>query len=361
MTLLSHAKMGSLPAVEARPRASRRTDLITLALATWMNIGGQVDGWAHGAYNLDSEGIFTPWHAMLYSGFVACAAWICWQAVRGRDRDRRGLSAPPAGYGLGVVGVAIFAVGGVGDLTWHAFFGIEQDIAALLSPTHLLLLVGGMLIESIPLRAAWAARDDRDSRTLRTFLLPLLSLALLVVDASFFLSYFSAFANLAPTTSSAPELHGIGSALITNVVLMVPTLLLLRRWHPPFGATTVLFGVTAVLTSALTGFATAITIVPAVIGGLATDTAIRRMRPTPARPETWTAFAMLVAAALWSAYFLTLQLTLGLAWEVELAPGLVVLNSLAAFALARLAAGCPERHADTQPAAGTTLTGTHDR
>lgn len=84
------------------------------------------------------------------------------------------------------------------------------------------------------------------------------------------------------------------------------------------------------------------------------------MRPTPARPWTWTAFAMLVAAALWSAYFLTLQLSLGLAWEVELAPGLVVLNSLAAFALARLAAGCPERHAHTQPATGSTPTDTHD-
>jgi hypothetical protein len=359
MTLLSQARMGSLPAVAVRPRASRRTDLITLALATWMNIGGQVDGWAHGAYNLDSEGIFTPWHAMLYSGFVACAAWICWQAVRGRDHDRRGLAALPAGYGLGLVGVGIFAVGGVGDLTWHAIFGIEQDTAALLSPTHLLLLVGGMLIESIPLRAAWAARDDRDCGSLRTFLLPLLSLALLVVDASFFLSYFSSFANLAPTTSAA-ELHGIASALITNVVLLVPTLLLLRRWRPPFGAITVLFGVTAVLTSGLTGFVTAITIVPAVIGGLAADTAVRRLRPTPAEPRTWTGFAMLVAAGVWSAYFLTLELTLGLAWEVELAPGLVVLNSLAAFALARLAAGCPERHTDTQPATGTTPIGTHD-
>ena len=53
----------------------------------------------------------------------------------------------------------------------------------------------------------------------------------------------------------------------------------------------------------------------------------------------------------------TLELALGLAWEVELAPGLVVLNSLAAFALARLGAGCPERAhavpATSDPRAGT--------
>lgn len=357
MTLLSHARLGELPLAKDRPRAPRRVDVITLALATWMNIGGQVDGWAHGAFDLETEGIFTPWHAMLYSGFVACAGWICWQAVRAWTRDPRGLDALPAGYGLGLVGVGIFAIGGVGDLTWHGIFGIEQGTAALLSPTHLLLLVGGMLIESIPLRAAWASPDDRDGRSLRVFLLPLLSMTLLIVDASFFLSYFSAFTTLAPTTSGAAELHGIGSALITNVVLLVPVLLLLRRWHTPFGAITVAFGVTAVLTSGLTGFVTAITVVPAIIGGLVADVAIRRLHPSPAEPGTWSVFAMVVAAGLWSAYFVTLELALGLAWEVELAPGLVVLNSLAAFALARLGAGCPERAhavpATSDPRAGT--------
>jgi hypothetical protein len=342
MTVLAHARPGALKVVHG-PRASRRIDIITLVLAMWMNIGGQVDGWAHGHYNLETEGIFTPWHALFYSGFVACGAWVCWQVIRTRD-DRR--VTVPAGYGLGLVGLGIFAVGAVGDLTWHTIFGIEQDVAALLSPTHLMLLVGSMLIESIPLRAAWAARDERDSTSLRTFLVPLLSLSLLVVDASFFLSYFSAFANLAPTISGTSELHGIGSALITNVVLLVPTLLLLRRWHPPFGAITVLFGVVAVLTSGLTGFVTGVTIVPALLGGLATDIAIRRLRPSPAQPGTWTAFSMLAPAALWSAYYLTLQLSSGLVWDVELAPGLVVLNSLVGFALALLVAGCSERLAD---------------
>jgi hypothetical protein len=339
MSVVSRARGGALSPAEDRPRASRRTDLITLALATWMNIGGQVDGWAHGAYDLSSEGIFTPWHALFYSGFIACAAWIGWIVLRTQREGGRGLAALPAGYGLGLVGLAIFAVGGVGDLTWHTLLGIEQDLAALLSPTHLLLLVGGMLIESIPLRSAWAARDDRDAASLWTFLLPLLSMALLVVDASFFLSYFSAFANLAPTTSEAAELHGVGSALITNIVLLTPTLILLRRWLPPFGAITVLYTVVAVLTSALTGFATAITVLPAVLAGLITDVAIRRLDPAPARPGSWTTFAMVVPAAVWSAYYITLAVTYGLAWEIELAPGLVILNSLAGFALARLTAG----------------------
>jgi hypothetical protein len=346
MTMLANARIGALTAVPDRPRASRRTDIITLVLAMWMNIGGQVDGWAHGHYDLETEGIFTPWHALFYSGFLACAAWVCWQVIRAQDKGPKALTKVPAGYGLGLVGVGLFAVAAIGDLTWHTIFGIEHDVAALLSPTHLMLLVGSMLIESIPLRAAWAASDDRDSTSLRTFLLPLLSMSLLVIDASFFLSYFSAFANLAPTIPEASELHGIGSALITNVVLLVPTLLLLRRWQPPFGAITVLFGVVAVLTSGLTGFVTAVTIVPALLGGLAADMAIRRLHPSPAQSGAWTAFAMLVPVTLRSTYYLTLELSSGLIWAVELAPGLVVLNSLGALALARLAAGCPERLTD---------------
>jgi hypothetical protein len=49
---------------------------------------------------------------------------------------RRALSA---GYGLSLLGALIFIVGIMGDLVWHTLFGIEVDLVALLSPTHLLL------------------------------------------------------------------------------------------------------------------------------------------------------------------------------------------------------------------------------
>jgi hypothetical protein len=40
-------------------------------------------------------------------------------------------------------------------MAWHLVFGIETDVAALLSPTHLLLATGAALIVAGPLRAAW--------------------------------------------------------------------------------------------------------------------------------------------------------------------------------------------------------------
>jgi WD40 repeat protein len=45
-------------------------------------------------------------------------------------------------------------VAGVGDMIWHSIFGIELEVDALFSPTHLMLFTGGILIVSGPLRAA---------------------------------------------------------------------------------------------------------------------------------------------------------------------------------------------------------------
>ncbi len=55
----------------------------------------------------------------------------------------------------GGAGAAVFLIGGALDLLWHTLFGIERGVDALLSPTHLLLATGGILIVTGPLRAAW--------------------------------------------------------------------------------------------------------------------------------------------------------------------------------------------------------------
>lgn len=131
-------------------------------------------------------------------------------------------------------------------------------------------------------------------------------------------------------------LQGIGSALVTNVVLLGPALFLLKRWQPPFGTFTVLFTVVAGLMNVITGFSTAVTILPALVGGLAADVLTRRLRPSVTHPGALTTVAVLVPAALWTAYYLTLAVAYGLTWDIELPTGLIILNCLAGFALARL-------------------------
>jgi hypothetical protein len=319
----------------ARPRASRATDVVMLVLATWLVGGAFVDAWAH-ANLAELETFFTPWHAVLYSGYAACAAWISWQVVRAQDRGGRGLAGVPVAYGLGLVGLAVFALGGAGDLLWHEVFGIETDIDALLSPTHLVLFGGTLLIVSIPLRSAWARPDGRDAGSLAAFLVPQLSLALVTAVVSFFFMYFSAFASDAPAQGDDGLIVGIAEALVTNLILVGALLFLLKRWQPPFGAVTILFGVVALLMTVIFAFTTVVTVIPALLGGLAADVLIRRLHPSVDRPAALQVVATAVPFVLWVAYYATFAVQGRLSWVPEIYSGLVVFNSLAGFALARL-------------------------
>ena|SRR5919109_193336 len=43
--------------------------------------------------------------------------------------------------------------GGIADLAWHEVFGVEVALDALVSPSHVPLAAGGLLILTSPLRA----------------------------------------------------------------------------------------------------------------------------------------------------------------------------------------------------------------
>jgi hypothetical protein len=164
--------------------AGPRFHLIAMALSFWMISGVFVDGWAHLNVAGTKETFFTPWHGVLYSGFVGLAAWITFPALKGRRGNLR--ETIPFGYGLGLVGLGIFMLGGIGDAAWHTLLGIETGIDALLSPTHLLLLTGGLLALTSPLRAAWL-EVDTPSPSLLELLPALLSVTLTAAISAFFL------------------------------------------------------------------------------------------------------------------------------------------------------------------------------
>ena len=58
---------------EPRPRASRRTDVVTTVLSVWFVLGLFLDAYAH-ADAPELETFFTPWHAVFYSGFAVTGA-----------------------------------------------------------------------------------------------------------------------------------------------------------------------------------------------------------------------------------------------------------------------------------------------
>src|SRR5688572_27708095 len=328
--------------VSGRPRTSRRDDLIIALFSAWLLIGLFIDGWAHN--NLQTlETFLTPWHAALYSGFLATATSTGWLVFRGLRRGLTASEAIPVGYGLGVVGVVVFGAGGIADFIWHSLLGIEVSIEALLSPPHLILFTAGLLMATSPLRAAWSSADPRTISWGR-FLPPLLSLTLATAAVAFFFQYVSAFLSRHATvldaagsgTAETSQIIGIMSVLVTNLILMAPVLLILRRWQPPFGSVTFLFTAVGAMMASQHEFEVGVTVIAALVGGLAADVLISCYRPSPNRPGPHRVVAMAIPAVLWTTYFALLDLQFGVAWVTQLWAGTIVLAVLSGLALSLL-------------------------
>jgi hypothetical protein len=308
-----------------------------MLLGTWLLVGLVIDGWAH--TNLQGlETFFTPWHAVFYSGFVATACWVLSTATRERRHGGPVLEAAPAGYGLAVVGVLVFAAGGAGDLTWHTIFGIEQDVEALFSPTHLLLFAGMTLILSTPLRAAWTDRASPPAPGYRQFLPVLASVALVTVLVAFAFLYWAAFTQTIGVVDYDNDqlLNEVASVLATNLILLAPLLLLTRRWRPPFGTATTLYGAVAVLIGAVDAFHHPATMEAGVLAGLLVDVLLRLLAPSAARPRRFWAAGAAVPLVTWTTYFAAVATTSPIGWSPELWTGTIAWSALLGLALSLL-------------------------
>jgi len=177
---------------DARRQGGVGFDWLIVALSAWWLGGPYLDGWAH-RHVPALETFFTPWHAVLYSGFAACAVALLVTLARNLRCGYSWRKSLPAGYGLSLVGAAIFLVAGALDLLWHTLFGIERSVEALLSPTHLLLATGGVLLVSGPLRAAWRRLPPGARLTWRTGAPALLALLYCYSGLAFFTQYAHPF------------------------------------------------------------------------------------------------------------------------------------------------------------------------
>ena len=330
-------------ATGGRPRAGWGDDLAAALLGTWVVAGLFLDGWAH-VNQPGLETFFSPWHAIFYAGFLVSTVVLARLVARHqRGGGRVDLALVPAGYGLGLVGVAMFVAGGVADGVWHTMFGVEVGVAALLSPSHLLLLSGGLLMVTSPVRSAWSS-PDLPARAPALALLPALwATALTTAVVLFFFQYLSAFVTRAPSMAETgggegllTTIAGVASVLVTNLIVVAPVLLLARRWRLPFGTVTLLAGVGAVGLTSLREFVLG-ALVPAMLaGGLATDLLIARLRPGPDRPGAFRAVAALAPVLLWGAWMAAYALAYGIAWPPELWAGVLGMASLSGLGLSVL-------------------------
>jgi hypothetical protein len=330
--------------LEKQPTGGRGYDWTMVLLSFWFVAGAFLDGWAHN-HIPELETFFTPWHALFYSGFLAVAAFLMATLFRHHAKGYPWRHGVPSGYELSLLGVLVFVAGGVGDMIWHELFGIEANIEALLSPTHLALALGGTLIVSGPFRAAWRWPSGRNDHALgwRALLPALLSLTF-VLSLWGFMTQFAhplvdpwAAAGFRPRSQQFPVLRqsfGVVSILFHAGLLMGPVLLLILRWILPLGSLTLVFVLNATLMSFMQD---QYRFIPAAaLGGIAADLLLRWLRPCPVRVGALRFFAFAVPAIYWALYFVAVLVTQGLAWSVHLWTGSIVLAGVVGLLLSYL-------------------------
>ncbi|MBX3002242.1 MAG: hypothetical protein KF893_27200 [Caldilineaceae bacterium] len=333
--------MSAAAQVEKAAISGLRFDWAMVILSAIFVGGLFLDGWAHNHGKVD-ESFFTPWHAFFYGGFLLTALALISVVVVNRRRGHGLFASIPDGYKTTLTGLMIFGAGGVGDMLWHAIFGIERGIEALFSPTHLMLGVGIAMVVSGPLRAAWNRRGIAASW--RTLGPALLSTSLLMSTLSFFLMFAHPINTLIGGARHRHFLNDIGvmagmMALLVMAALMIgPILLIMRRWRLPLGALTLIWGLhtagMAVLDyERISQFWLAVGMFVVVV---VLDLLVWRFRTALRMSDNLRIFAFAAPVLLFAAYFAVLDRTEGIGWSIHLWTGSVFLTGVTGLLLSYL-------------------------
>lgn len=315
------------------------------AVAATLFVGGLfMDGWAH-LHVPELETFFTVWHAIFYAGFLLTACTLVGETLRRKKRSPTWRAAVPAGQALTLLGCAVFALGGVGDMLWHVVFGVEADIEALLSPTHLLLAIGLFLIVTGGIRDQWARGEDAYRGNLFSSLPYVLSIACAFAGIVFLVQFGEftdfGFAKEWEPTSGAlrfyQQANPILGAILFSSILTGTFATLLRRGRLPFGAVTLVLGLAVVGLSVNRG---GTAYVPAaLLAGLVGDTLLESAEWSRNRVRWLRLFCTLLPFSLYAFMMTTLTVVKGTWLTVHMWTGIPVLAALAGTLASTLAFG----------------------
>ena len=311
----------------------------------WMFFGLYLDGWAHNNIPEQIDSFFTPWHLVLYSGYAVSAAILGVAYILNVRKGYSWLQALPAAYMTSLLGAVIFAVAGNLDFIWHSLFGFEEDVEALVSPSHLSLAVGGVMMMSGPLRAAWRTFNSGEKN------IPwcaLLSLFIVSGVFTFFTQFSNAFSHPQVFVGYVPsrgdtyfwDVTLISYVLIPTTILMGAILMLVLRWKLPFGGLTFLLAGNATLMFLMAwrySHEQWSVLIAALIGGIFADVLLVALKPSAKRVRALRWFSFLVPASLFLAYFLSLILTKGIWWNSNMWLGMIFFSGILGLGLSWLA------------------------
>ena len=330
------------------PEPNKNFDWLVTGASLWMLAGLFLDGWAHNNLATELETFFTPWHAVLYSGFALAALVLGITYLANLRQGYHWFRALPLTYMLSLLGVIIFGLAGNLDFLWHAVFGFEEGVEALLSPSHLALASGGILITSSAVRSSLKnAKDDRN-----VGLSALFSWFIVVAVIMFFTQFANLYAH--PHVFSAPPTQAdshfwdvtlIAYVLFPTAILMGAALFSLRHWDLPVGGLALLFSGNSFLMF-FVNLDDASPHWPILIGGLASgllaEALYRTLRPAERGAHTQHVFAFLLATTYALFPLVSLLATRAMWWSIHMWLGISVLAGFLGLGLSTLSQPHPE-------------------
>ncbi len=301
--------------------ATRDRIVLTL-LSTSALLGLAVDVRKHNSSaSLDS--FFTSAHAMLYAavtGYACFVLWICRRHMVENGIGRLGRAAIPRGWEAAVMAIVACAVAGVGDMSWHLAYGIEQGNDIFFSPTHIILISGLTMLPFGAIRTYWA--DSAPETTNGRRFWPIAVAAGSAISAVPVLFLFTNVtgggvlsANFpAEMTTPEPNTGIVASELFNNLytsgvlihsaVIFGVMLCIARRWSLPFGAATLMMTVFAINSVIWFDFQVWRQPVSFVVGGFCIDLMWLGFKSLKNRRLAFRLFALLSPIVLWGSYLL---------------------------------------------------------
>ena len=330
------------------PVSGRVFDALVSAFSLLLVAGIAADFRSHAnGISFAEEGFLTAEHVFFYAAFLCIAGLLFWGTYARRRAGRDWLRAVPPGYGVAVVGVLVFGLGGVGDFVWHSAFGFEESFEAVVSPSHLTLAVGAVLFLSAPMRAA-ATRDravDAGASVLSTVpLVVSLTLVLAIVGM------FGGFAN--PLVRPYPHFEYYRMQAVVTMLVAWPLVYLgavafvSRRFETLPGTFTLAFGASAFAIVQVEGFVALV--VPAVVAGVVADLFVAYAPRLSSSRWSFRAFAAVLPAAFATTYFTVVDVRWGIDhsllreglynWSLHVVLGAIALAALVGVLFAVVAA-----------------------
>jgi len=318
-------------------------DFLVSVCSLWSACGFLLDTWAHG--HVPVESFFSQSHALAYSGILTGAIVVAIYAIR---------KEIPQSYRVPLLGIPLFIVAGLGDLAWHQLLGIEEGVDAVLSPTHMCLGLGILLISSGPVLSA--LRNRGELRTLLDQVPLVFSLAAWMELIHFGTAYAfdpGAGSMNAPTAIGAytPDYLtalsigyyklGTGvlvvlfqSALMAGFALFAATRVPLRP-----GALTLLyllgnFATAAAFTNDTPLLATVLAM--SLAAGVTGDFIVARMQPMTSGMTAYRILGTAVPAVYFATYFIVTMAAERLWWDWNVTLGAIIWAAACGFALTLL-------------------------